>query len=73
MRKLLLKLANRIYYKYGFKEIREGQLFIFKNDVYRVVKATLKQETMCVDELTVKLHKAGTLTEYISDKLRNKK
>lgn len=73
MRKLLLKLANGIYYKYGFKEIREGQLFVFKNDMYRVEKTTLKQEPMCIDALTVKLYKTGTLTEYISDKLRNKR
>lgn len=73
VRRLLLKIANKIYSKYAFQEIREGQLFIFKNDMFRVVKTTLKQEVACFDELTVKLHKVGTLTEYISDKLRKKK
>jgi hypothetical protein len=73
MRKILLKLANRIYKKYGFQEIREGQLFVFKDDIYRVVKTTLKQDVGCIDELTVKLHKRETLTSYISEKLRNKR
>ena len=73
IRKLLLKIANKIYYNYAFQEIREGQLFVFKNDVYRVVKTTLKQDVACIDELTVKLHKRSTLTEYISEKLRKKK
>lgn len=73
MRKILLKLANRIYKKYGFQEIREGQLFVFKDDIYSVVKTTLKQEVACLDELTVKLHKKQTLTSYISEKLRKNK
>ena len=68
LRKLLLKIANKIYKKYSFQEIKEGQAFIFKNDIYRVVKTTLKQEVGCFDELTVKLHKYET-----SDKLRKKK
>ena len=72
-RKILLKLANRIYKKYGFQEIREGQLFVFKDDIYSVVKTTLKQEVACLDELTVKLHKKQTLTSYISEKLRKNK
>ena len=73
MRKILLKLANRIYKKYGFQEIREGQLFVFKDDIYSVVKTTLKQEVACLDELTVKLYKKQTLTSYISEKLRKNK
>lgn len=73
MRKILLKLANKIYNKYAFKEIREGQSFVFKDDIYRVVKTTLKQEVACMDELTVKLHKVQTLTSYISEKLRKRK
>lgn len=73
MRKILLKLANKIYDKYAFQEIRENQLFVFKDDIYRVVKTTLKQDTDCVDELTVKLHKRQTLTSYISEKLRKRK
>ena len=73
MRKILLKLANKIYNKYAFKEIKENNLFIFKDDLYRVVKVTLKQDVSCEDELTVKLHKRESLTSYISDKLRNKK
>ena len=73
LRKLLLKIANKIYKKYSFQEIKEGQAFIFKNDIYRVVKTTLKQEVGCFDEVTVKLHKYETLNEYISDKLRKKK
>ena len=68
-----MKLANRIYKKYGFQEIREGQLFVFKDDIYSVVKTTLKQEVACLDELTVKLHKKQTLTSYISEKLRKNK
>lgn len=73
LRRLLLKIANKIYSKYAFQEIREGQLFVFKNDMFRVVKTTLKQDVACVDELNVKLHKVGTLTEYIGDKLRKKR
>ena len=73
MRKLLLKLANRIYYKYGFKEIREGQRFIFKNDIYVVMKTTLKQESACIDVLKVELHKRESLTSYISEKLKGNK
>lgn len=73
LRKLLLKIANKIYYNYGFQEIREGQPFVFKDDIYRVVKTTLKQDVECVDELTVKLHKQQTLQSYISDKLRKKR
>lgn len=73
IRKFLLNIANKIYSKYAFQEIREGQLFVFKNDMFRVVKTTLKQDVACIDELTVKLHKVGTLTEYISNKLRKKK
>ncbi len=73
MRKLLLKLANRIYVKYGFKEIYEGQRFIFKDDIYTVMKTTLKHEPACVDVLKVELHKRQSLTSYLSDKLRNRK
>lgn len=73
MRKLLLNIANKIYSKYAFQEVREGQLFIFKNDMFRVVKTTLEQEPACLDKLTVEIHKVGTLTEYISDKLSKKK
>lgn len=70
IRKLLLKIANKIYNKYSFQEIKEGQLLVFKDDLYRVVKTTLKQEVGCVDELTIKLHKRQTLTSYISEKCR---
>lgn len=73
MRKILLKLANKIYNKYAFQEIREGQLFVFKDDLYKVVRTTLKQDVGCEDELTVKLHKKQTLTSYISEKLRKNK
>lgn len=70
IRKLLLKIANKIYNKYSFQEIKEGQLLVFKDDLYSVVKTTLKQEVGCVDELTIKLHKRQTLTSYISEKCR---
>lgn len=73
MRKFLLKLANRIYNKYGFQEIREGQKFVFKNDIYRVIEITLKEEAACVEELTVKLHKREPLTDYILNKLKKEK
>ena len=73
VRKILLKLANKIYHRYGFKEIKEGTLFVFKDDLYRVVKTTLKQETACVDVLKVELHKWGTLTSYISEKVRKQR
>lgn len=73
MRKFLLKLANKIYDKYAFQEIREGQRFIFKNDIYGVVKTTLKQDIACFDELTVRLIKKQSLQSYISEKLRKKK
>lgn len=66
----LLKLADKIYRKYGFDEIREGKLFMFKNDLYRVVYTDLKQEVECVDELTVILHKGSSLTEFINTKIR---
>lgn len=69
MRKLLLGLANKIYRKYGFKQIREGQLLIFKGDRYGIVSITLKQEECCIDELIVKLQKRDSLSDYISSKL----
>lgn len=72
LRRLLLKIANKIYSKYAFQEIREGQKFVFKDDIYRVVKTTLKQDVACIDELTVKLHKQQSLQSYISEKLRKK-
>ena len=66
----LLKIAEKIYRKYGFDEICEGKLFIFKNDLYRVVSTNLKQDVDCVDELTVILHKSGSLTEFFNTKIR---
>lgn len=72
LRRLLLKIANKIYSKYSFQEIREGQKLVFKDDIYRVVKTTLKQDAACIDELTVKLHKQQSLQSYISEKLRKK-
>ena len=70
MRKLLLKLANGIYNKYAFQEIRWGQQFVYKDDLYVVDEITLKEEKMCADELTVRLHKRETLTSYISEKIK---
>ena len=73
MRKILLKLANKIYNKYAFQEIREGQHFVFKDDIYTVVSTTLKNNPQTLGELTVKLYYKQTLTSYISEKLRKRR
>lgn len=72
MRKLLLKLANRIYIKYGFKEIYIGQKFIFKDDIYTVEEITLNKKSPCIGTLNLKLQKRETLTDYLSEKIGNK-
>lgn len=73
MRKILLKLANKIYNKYAFQEIREGQHFVFKDDIYTVASTTLINSPQTFGELTVKLYYKQTLTSYISEKLRKRR
>lgn len=70
MRKLLLKIANKIYKKYGFQEIRKGQTCIFKNDIYIIQEITLEQQPLCLDVLKVTLHQCQSLQSYLSDKIR---
>ena len=72
MRKFLLKLANKIYDKYSFQEIRENQLFVFKGDIYRVVSCNLIQEPQSCDELKVVVHEYQSLGRYLLDKLSKK-
>lgn len=69
MRKLLLKLANKIYKKYSFNEIKEGKEFTFKGDIYEVQKIVLEQDPKSLDVLKVKLYKGGSLREYINKEL----
>lgn len=69
MRKLLLRLANKIYGKYGFKQIKEGQALIFKDGIFRIVSINLIQEVDCVDELIITLHKQNNLADYITEKI----
>ena len=67
MRKLLLKLANKIYKKYAFNEIKEDGKYIFKGDIYVARKITFEQKPMCLDVLRVEFHKVGNLTDYINN------
>lgn len=66
MRRLLLKLADKIYSKYGFPVINMYSIVLYKNTLYKTVDIKTEENEHMFEKLTVTFVPDETLQEYLN-------
>jgi hypothetical protein len=70
IRKILLKLATKIYKKYKFDEIGRGKLLIFNNDIFVVNSYEYYNKPNEIPTLEVTLYHREKLDNHIKNILK---
>ena len=68
MRRLLLKLADKIYSKCGFPKIDMYSRVLFRNHLYKIIDYKLEENEEKLETLTVKLREDMSLSEYLDNR-----